>query len=102
MNNLHFSHYKHDIDFPGEGWHLYTEQNGQATDYYIFTETKCFPSGVYHLYYGNGFDITTRNSLEEAQNLTLKIFEKFPRMASTIGFDVEEYHAIKALANSTD
>jgi hypothetical protein len=98
MNNLHFSNYKHDIDFSGEGWHLYTEQNGTATDYYIY---NYLGTDKYELYYGNGFGITTRDSLEEAQNLILKIFEKFPRMAFNIGFDAEEFHAIEAFVYSS-
>ena len=97
MTNSYFNHYKHEVSFPGEYWCLYTKQNGHTTDYYIY---HYITGKKYDLFYGNGFHVTENDSLEQLKLISIKIFEKFPRMATTKTFDVEEFYSIKALVNS--
>jgi hypothetical protein len=98
MNNLTWSEYRYEIDCPGTGWSLYS--NGERTDYYIYNNLN---TEQYDIFYGNGCTIICKNSLEEAQDLTKKIFKKFPRMSDIKrrGFDAEEFHAIEAFVYSS-
>lgn len=95
MNKEKFHFHEYFNEGFGSGWGLYFDN--KPTSYYIFLKCK---SKDYELFYGNGFKITSYESLEFLKDLTIQIFKDFPKMSERVSnFNVEEFKNIKILAS---